>query len=226
MDILYLLVIAMFFAAIIAQAMVKSTYAKYSRKSGSRGITAEQAVQMVLAQYNIQDVHIQRIAGNLTDNFNPKTKIISLSESVYGSSSIAAIGVACHEAGHAVQHATGYIPIKMRNSVIPVCQIGSMFGIPIAILGLILNSLDLVYVGLFLYAFIAVFQFITLPVELDASRRALKVIDEVGILNDDERKGARKVLIAAAMTYVVALATALVNLLRFYVIFTGGRKRQ
>ncbi len=222
---LYILLIVLFFAALAAQGKVKNTYSKYSKVAASKGITSQQAVRMVLDYYDIHDVEIQQIAGNLTDNYNPKTKIISLSEAVYNNSSIAAIGVACHEAGHAAQHATGYLPIKLRNSVIPVCNIGSTLGLPIAIVGLILQSMNLVYIGIILYSFVALFQLITLPVELNASWRALDVIDEAGILTDDERHGAKKVLKAAAMTYVVALATALVNLLRFIVIFTGGRRR-
>lgn len=225
-DPLYILVILMFFVALAAQSKVKRTYSKYSKVLSSRGITAERAVSMVLSAYGVNDVPIQRIEGNLTDNYNPKTNVISLSEPVAGSSSIAAIGVACHEAGHAVQHATGYVPIKLRNTIVPVCNIGSYAGIPLAILGIILNSLDLVYVGIFLYSFVFVFQLVTLPVELDASRRALKVIEEHDILDKEECHGAKKVLTAAAMTYVVALATALINLLRFIVIFTGGRNNR
>ncbi len=233
-DPLYFLVIIMFFIAMAASSKVKSTYSRYAQVMSSKGITAERAVQMVLNYYGITDVGIERIPGELTDNFNPKTNIISLSEPVAGSTSVAAIGVACHEAGHAAQHATGYLPIKIRNSIVPVCNIGSMLGIPIAIIGVVLQSMQgmfdlgqtLVYVGIIMYAFVFVFQFVTLPTELDASRRALKVIEEQGILEGDERVGAKKVLTAAAMTYVVALATALVNLLRFASIFLGrGRRR-
>ena len=233
-DPLYYLVIIMFFIAMAASNKVKRTYSRYAQVMSSKGTTTERAVQMVLNYYGITDVGIERIPGELTDNFNPKTNIISLSEPVAGSTSVAAIGVACHEAGHAAQHATGYLPIKIRNSIVPVCNIGSMLGIPIAIIGVILQSMQgmfdlgqtLVYVGIIMYAFVFVFQFVTLPTELDASRRALKVIEEQGILEGDERVGAKKVLTAAAMTYVVALATALVNLLRFASIFLGrGRRR-
>lgn len=233
-DPLYFLVIAMFFVAIAASNKVKRTYSKYAQVMSSKNITAERAVQMVLNYYGITDVGIERIPGELTDNFNPKTNVISLSESVAGSTSVAAIGVACHEAGHAAQHATGYLPIKIRNTIVPLCNIGSRLGIPIAIIGVILQSiqgmfdlgLTLVYVGIIMYALVFVFQFVTLPTELDASHRALKVIEEQGILEGDEREGAKKVLTAAAMTYVVALATALVNLLRFASIFLGrGRRR-
>lgn len=221
-DPMFLLAVLMFILALIAQARVKSVYAKYSRKLSARGISAEQAVQMVLNHYDIHDVQIAHIRGHLTDNFNPTSNVISLSDSVYGSSSIAAIGVACHEAGHAVQHATGYVPIKMRNFIVPVCNLGSALGIPIAFLGLFIGAESLVNVGLILYSFIAVFQFITLPVELNASRRALRALEETDILGADERKGARRVLTAAAMTYVVALATAMVNLLRVLFIFRGS----
>ena len=219
----YYLVFLMFIFALIAQFRVNHIYKKYDQVSNRKRITAEQAVQAVLDYYDVDNVEIVPIRGNLTDNFNPRTMQISLSESVYGHSSIAAIGVACHEAGHAAQHATGYVPIKLRNAIIPICNFGSAFAIPIAILGAILNVTDMIYIGVILYSMIAIFQLITLPVELDASRRALKVIKEVGLLDDSERGGARHVLIAAAMTYVVALATALVDLFRFIIIFLDGR---
>ena len=175
--------------------------------------------------YGITNVSIQHISGELSDNYNPSTNIISLSDSTYGHSSIAAIGVACHEAGHAAQHAQGYVPIKVRNAIVPICNIGSAAGVPLALIGIFLNMSGLVYFGLLLYSFVALFQFATLPVELDASHRALKVIDETKMLEGNEYSGARKVLTAAAMTYVVAVATALANLLRFVVIFLGGRNR-
>lgn len=220
----YFLVIIGIILSLIAQGFVKSTYARYSKVASSRGITAERAAGMVLKRYGISDVEITRISGNLTDNYNPKTKVISLSDSVYGKSSIAAIGVACHEAGHAAQHAQGYVPIKVRNAFVPVCNIGSSLALPLALLGVVLGMDGLVTIGLVLYASIAVFQFLTLPVEFNASRRALKVIDDADILADDERGGARKVLTAAAMTYVVALAVALLNLFRLFLIFGGGRR--
>lgn len=222
-DPLFLAVIVMFFVSLAAQAKVKSTYARFSRVSNMRGLTAERAVRMVLDYYGADGVAIERIGGNLTDHYDPKTRIISLSESVYGSSSIAAIGVACHEAGHAVQDAVNFVPIKVRNAIVPVCNIGSMIGLPLAILGVFLNSLNLIYVGLALYSFVFIFQLITLPVELDASRRALKVINERDILDGEERRGAKSVLTAAAMTYVAALVTSFVNLFRFVYIFLGGR---
>ncbi|NLL63172.1 MAG: zinc metallopeptidase [Ruminococcaceae bacterium] len=224
-DPLYFLVIFMFILSLIVQGKVRSDYRKFSRVASERGLRAEQAVQMVLDYYDITDVEIVRVAGNLTDHFDPRKNIIALSEPVYGSTSIAAIGVACHEAGHAAQHAKGYVPIKVRNSLVPITQIGSFLGIPLAILGVILNTFNLVIIGLALYTCVAIFQFVTLPVELNASKRALAVINETDILTDEERHGAKKVLTSAAMTYIMALATTLVNLLRFASIFLGGRRR-
>ncbi len=229
----YILVLITFFAAAIASRRVNSVYSKFDKVRSTKGLTAEQAAQRVLDHYGVKGVTIQPIAGNLTDNFNPQTNIISLSESVYGHTSIAAIGVACHEAGHAAQHAEGYVPIKLRNAVVPVTNFGSRAGLPIAILGVVLASATqgamgygLVYFGLLLYAFITIFQFITLPVELNASRRALKVIDETGMLEGSEYNGAKAVLTAAAMTYVVAAASALASLLRYAVILLNRSDRR
>lgn len=220
----YFLVIIGIVLSLIAQAFVKSTYAKYSKVGSSKGFTAERAAQTVLSSYGIKNVEIARVSGHLTDHYNPQTNVISLSDSVYGKTSIAAIGVACHEAGHAAQHANGYVPIKVRNAFLPVCNIGSSLALPLAVLGLAMGIDGLVAIGLVLYASVAVFQLITLPIEFNASRRALKVIDEAGILYDDERSGARKVLTAAALTYVVALAVSLLNLFRIFLLFGGGRR--
>ena len=204
---------------------MKSTYSKYSNIFSSRGITAEQAARKVLDYYNVQGVEFNRVRGSLTDFYDPRSNSISLSDAVYGQCSVAAIGVACHEAGHAAQHAQGYLPIKIRNAIIPVCNIGSYLGLPIAFLGFFLNIYEIVLVGFLMYALIAVFQIVTLPVELDASRRAMKVIAETDILYGDEQKGARKVLTAAAMTYVAALASVILNILRFAMILGVGRRR-
>jgi len=220
-DIYYiLLVLPAVVLALIAQVKVKSTYKKYSGVPNSRGMTGAQAAQAVLSYYGINDVMIQPITGSLTDNFNPKNKVISLSEGVYNSTSVAAVGIACHEAGHAAQHAENYAPIKVRNSIVPVCNIGSMLGIPLAIIGLMLSFEPLIYIGLILYSAVLVFHLVTLPVEFNASRRALKVIDENSMLYGDEYSGARKVLSAAAMTYVASMLVTLANLLRFFLRFT------
>lgn len=220
-----ILVIPAMILASIAQVMVKTTFSSKSKVLSSRGITGAQAAIRVLSYYGISNVQIERVSGNLTDHYDPKTNIIRLSDGVYNSTSIAAIGVACHEAGHAAQHAEGYLPIKIRNSIVPLCNIGSTIGIPLAVIGYFLSFEPLVTIGLMLYALIAVFQFATLPVEFNASRRAMRVIDETGLLDDSEQSGARKVLTAAAMTYVASLIVALANLLRFVLRFSNRNRR-
>lgn len=225
-------VIPVFIFALIAQAKVKSNYKKYSRIPSRSGMTGAQAAWRLLQLNGITDVTIQPIRGNLTDNYNPTTKVISLSEGVYNSTSIAAIGIACHEAGHACQHAMGYSPLKFRNAVIPVTKIGSWVGVPMVIIGVAISyyatvselGYYLAVIGLFLYAFVALFQLITLPVEFNASKRALQTIQANGFLAADEYTGAKKVLSAAALTYVAALASSLVTLLRLFII-VAGRKR-
>lgn len=220
-----ILVIPAVILALFAQINVKSTYKRMSKIRSIRGITGVYAAQSILSFYGIHDVTIRRCKGNLTDNYNPRNKTLNLSEGVYDSDSIAAVGIACHEVGHAVQHAQGYAPIKIRNAIVPVCNIGSAIGLPIAIAGYFLGFQPLVSIGLLLYALIAVFQFVTLPVEFNASRRAIKAIEENGLLYDDETDGARKVLRAAAMTYVAALIVTLANVLRFVLRFSGRSRR-
>lgn len=220
----FILVVPALIIALWAQVKVKTTYKKYSRVPNSRGITGAYAAQAVLNFYGISDVRIERVGGNLTDHFDPKAKVIRLSDGVYGSSTVAAIGIACHEAGHAAQHAEGYVPIKVRNALIPVCNIGSTVGIPLALLGWVFNFSVLIYVGLGLYAAIFIFQLATLPVEFNASRRAVSVIDETQLLRDDEIGGAKKVLAAAAMTYVASMIVALANLLRLLLRFSNSRR--
>lgn len=199
-----ILVVPALLLAIWAQVQVKTTYRKYSRVPNSRGMTGAYAAQAVLNFYGITDVRIERVSGNLTDHYDPRSKVIRLSDGVYNSSTVAAIGIACHEAGHAAQHAENYAPIKIRNAIIPVCNIGSTIGIPLALIGWIFSFSILIYVGLGLYAAVFIFQVATLPVEFNASRRAIKVIDETQLLRDDEIGGAKKVLAAAAMTYVAS----------------------
>ncbi len=217
-----ILVVPTLIFAIFTQIWLKNTYKKYSGLRNSRGLTGADAAMNVLRHYQIYDVKIEHISGRMTDHYDPRTKVIRLSDGVYNGTSIAAVGIACHEAGHAAQHANGYVPIKIRNAIIPICNIGSMAGIPLAIIGLFLSSELLINVGLLLYSFVAIFQLATLPVEFNASARAISVIKDSGMLMADEVPGARKMLTAAAMTYVAALATSLANLLRLLLIF--GRR--
>ena len=218
-----ILVVPALLLAIWAQVQVKTTYRKYSRVPNSRGMTGAYAAQAVLNFYGITDVRIERVSGNLTDHYDPRSKVIRLSDGVYNSSTVAAIGIACHEAGHAAQHAENYAPIKIRNAIIPVCNIGSTIGIPLALIGWIFSFSILIYVGLGLYAAVFIFQVATLPVEFNASRRAIKVIDETQLLRDDEIGGAKKVLAAAAMTYVASMIVSLANLLRLLLRFSNRR---
>lgn len=218
-----ILVVPALMLAIWAQVQVKTTYRKYSRVPNSRGMTGAYAAQAVLNFYGITDVRIERVSGNLTDHYDPRSKVIRLSDGVYNSSTVAAVGIACHEAGHAAQHAENYAPIKIRNAIIPVCNIGSMIGIPLALIGWIFSFSILIYVGLGLYAAVFIFQVATLPVEFNASRRAIKVIDETQLLRDDEIGGAKKVLAAAAMTYVASMMVSLANLLRLLLRFSNRR---
>lgn len=217
-----ILVVPAMIIAMIAQFKVNSAFNKESKHLSSRGLTGAQAAQRVLSYYGITNVRIEAISGKLTDHYDPRSNVIRLSTDVYSSTSIAAIGVACHEAGHAAQHAENYVPIKIRNAIIPICNIGSQLGLPLVLIGFIVGFEPLVTVGLVLYALISVFQFATLPVEFDASARAMKVITETELLYEDEQKGARKVLTAAAMTYVAALIVSLANLLRLILRF-GNR---
>ena len=219
-----ILVVPALLLAIWAQVQVKTTYRKYSRVPNSRGMTGAYAAQAVLNFYGITDVRIERVSGNLTDHYDPRSKVIRLSDGVYNSSTVAAIGIACHEAGHAAQHAENYAPIKIRNAIIPVCNIGSTIGIPHALIGWIFSFSILIYVGLGLYAAVFIFQVATLPVEFNASRRAIKVIDETQLLRDDEIGGAKKVLAAAAMTYVASMMVSLANLLRLLLRFSNNRR--
>jgi Zn-dependent membrane protease YugP len=210
---------------LIIQAKLKSTFNKYSRIGNARNITGAQAAEMVLRYYNIQDVRIERINGSLTDCYDPLKKVIRLSDSVYDNPSIAAVGVACHEAGHAAQHAEKYLPIRIRNYILPVCNIGSRISIPLLIAGVIFSAEPIIWIGIGLFAFTAIFQTVTLPVEFNASNRALNVIESTGILSFEEKRGASKVLKMAAMTYVAALAMSLAQLLRLILRYGGNRRR-
>lgn len=221
-----LLVIPALILSLAAQFAVKRAYSKMSEIYSKSGHSGASAAGVVLRYYGITNVRIEQVGGKLTDHYDPRTNVIRLSEGVYGSTSIAAIGIACHEAGHAAQHALGYAPIRIRNTILPVCKIGSYIGIPMAIIGFFLNWEPLVLAGLMMYSFIMLFQLVTLPVEFNASRRALQVIEETGLLpGADEYKGAKKVLTCAAMTYVASLAVSIANLLRLIIMFTGRRRR-
>ena len=213
-----------------ASSNVNSTFRRYSNQFSSRHITGAEAAQRVLSANGVRGVRIDRVSGNLTDHFDPKTNVIRLSDDVFGSTSTAAIGVACHEAGHAVQYAEGYAPIKLRAAIIPVTNFGSRLAMPLILLGLLFSfagnfSYTLVYLGIACFGLSLVFQLVTLPVEFNASRRALAAIEQGGILTPEEQEGARKTLRAAALTYGAATATALAQLLRLIVLF-GGRNRR
>ena len=229
-DLTYIiLVLPCIILALWASANVNSTFNKYSKIHSIRRITGADAAQRVLAANGVTGVRIERVSGNLTDHFDPRTNVIRLSDAVYSSTSTAAIGVACHEAGHAVQYAQNYAPIKLRAAVIPATNIGSKLAMPLILIGLLLSvlyemSYTLVYVGIACFGLSLVFQLITLPVEFNASRRAMQAISSANILTEEEQQGARKTLSAAALTYVAATAVALMQLLRLILIF-GGRRR-
>ncbi len=210
---------------------VKSTFKKYASQRSYAGITGAEAAQRVLSANGIHNVVIQRISGELTDHYDPATRVIRLSDSVYGSTSTAAIGVACHEAGHAVQYAQNYVPVKIRAAVIPATNLGSQLSMPLIMIGLLLSyvanfSYIFVYAGIACFGLSLVFQLTTLPVEFNASRRALAAISYGNFLTEEELKGARKTLRAAALTYVAATATAMAQLLRLLILFGGDRRRR
>ena len=213
-----------------ASSSVKSTFKRYSTQYSMRGITGADAAMRVLRNNGVHNVRIERIAGELTDHFDPKTNVIRLSDGVYDSTSTAAIGVACHVAGHAVQYATHYAPIKLRAAIIPITNFGSKLAMPLILLGVLLSfmgnlSYTFIYLGIACFGLSLVFQLVTLPVEFNASRRAVRAIDNAGILTQQELVGAKKTLKAAAMTYVAATAVSLAQLLRLILIFGGRRRR-
>ena len=209
-----MLVVPAIILAMAAQARVSSTFSKYSKVFSRRGITGAEVAERILMLHGISDVRIEHVSGNLTDHFDPRTNVIRLSDNVHGSSSVAAIGVAAHETGHAVQHQMGYVPIKIRNLFVPVANLGSYLAFPLVILGLIMSFDPLVNIGILLFSAVVLFQLVTLPVEFNASRRAVAVLEDQNLLDLEEVKGAKKVLSAAAMTYVAAAAVAIANLLR------------
>lgn len=226
-----ILVLPCLILAMWASTRVNRTFKKYSSQISSRRITGAQAAQRVLQGNGVNGVRIERISGNLTDHYDPKSNVIRLSDSVYDSISTAAIGVACHEAGHAVQYANNYFPIKIRAAIIPITNFGSRLAMPLILLGILLSTFGtfsntLVYLGIACFSLSLIFQLITLPVEFNASRRALNAIEAENLLTSEELVGARKTLSAAAMTYVAATAVSLVQLVRLIALFGSNRRRR
>lgn len=237
MDWTYILVIIGALLSMIASARVKSSFNRYARVANRAGITGAEAAKKILKAAGCFDVEVVPTSGSLTDNYNPGTKRLNLSEPVYGVASVAAIGVAAHECGHAMQHNENYFPLKLRASIVPVANFGSKLGIPMILVGVIIAGIGqrlatyslgnfIVTLGIFLFSFGMIFQLVTLPVEFNASRRALKVISEMDILAPDEMGGARTVLKSAAMTYVAAAASSILQLLRLILMFGGGRRNR
>ncbi len=222
----YIVLIPALLLGLYAQWKVNSTYKKYSQIENSRHLTGAMVARRILDSNGLYDTQIVHIKGNLTDNYNPKTNVISLSDSTYNSTSVAAVGVAAHECGHAVQHATGYFPITIRSALVPVTGIGSSLGWIIILVGLIFGSYNLAMIGVLLFSATAVFQAVTLPVEFNASARALKTLEQDFILEGDEIPYARKVLTAAALTYVAALVSSLAQVFRLLLIVGSGTRRR
>ena len=217
-----LIVPAMIFA-MWAQMRVSSTFNRYSKVGSARGLSAAQVCRQILDENGLFAIRVERVSGNLTDHYDPRSNVIRLSDSVYNSTSVAAIGVAAHEAGHAVQYSVGYVPIKIRNSIIPVSKLGSTLSMPILLVGLLFNSGVLVEIGILLFSTMALFQLVTLPVEFNASGRALRTLGDYHILDDEETRMAGKVLKAAALTYVAAFLSSAAQLLRLILLY--GRRR-
>ena len=220
----FLLVVPVLLISLLAQSRVNSAYRRYSAVQNMHGLTGAQAAEAVLRFYGVQGVRVEHVRGKLNDHYDPRENVIRLSDGVFGSCSVAAVGIACHEAGHAAQYAQGYSPIKIRNSLLLPAQIGSNAAWPLAIIGLFLGSQPLVLFGIILYVAVLLFQLITLPVEFNASRRAVSVIEQTGLLAGAERDGAVKVLRAAAMTYVASFAVTAANLLRLLLLANNRRK--
>lgn len=226
-----LLIPAMIFA-MYAQAKIKSTFNTYSKVISRRGYRGHDIAERMLSNEGLYTIKVEQVRGNLTDHYSPKEKVLRLSESVYNSTSIAAIGVAAHECGHAIQHNKGYTFLKIRNAIVPIVNLGSQASMPLILIGFLLTSFTgysfgytLVQIGILFFSFVVVFQLITLPVELDASKRAIHILLADGFLDQDEIKPARKVLNAAALTYIAAVAVSLSNLIRLIMIFGRGSRR-
>ncbi|MCL2022904.1 MAG: zinc metallopeptidase [Oscillospiraceae bacterium] len=218
-DALYIyLVLPAFVLSLIAQFMVKHSFKKYSKQRTLNGMTGAQAAAEVLRRQGVSGVRIERVSGSLTDHFDPRSNTIRLSQSVYDAPTVAAVGVAAHEAGHAIQYARNYAPIKLRAAIIHVSKFGSMLSMPLIILGFFMDMMGLITIGLVLFATVALFQLVTLPVEFNASHRAVSVLDEHGFLRKEELPACKKVLASAALTYVAALAVSVAQLLRLFLV--------
>lgn len=221
----YILVVIGAIISGIASANVNSTFNSYRRVLNRNGLTARQVAQEILYGAGIYDVSIERISGSLTDHYDPSSKVLRLSDTVYNSQSVAAIGVAAHECGHAIQHMIGYQPLKLRSASVPVANIGSWLSWPVIIIGIILGQPGLARAGVILFTFVVIFQLITLPVEFDASQRAINILRDTGMLEGEELRGATKVLKAAALTYVAALFATILQLLRLVMIVNRNNNR-
>ncbi|NSW90824.1 MAG: zinc metallopeptidase [Firmicutes bacterium] len=219
-----ILVVPAFLFALYAQFKVKGTFNKYRKLPNRNGLTGAEVARNILDRHGLRDVSVQMVPGELTDHYDPRTKVVRLSQAVYGSNSVAALGVAAHETGHALQHKYGYAPLALRSTLVPVANIGSAAGPYLAIFGIILQLYPLIYVGIILYAAAVAFYIVTLPVEFNASTRAIASLEDMGILTWDEAEPAKKVLRAAAMTYVASAAVAIASLLRL-MLLAGGRRR-
>ena len=227
LDPTYLLVIAGVLICLAASARMRSTFSRYSRVQSRSGLTGMQAAQEILRRAGIYDVRVERVAGNLTDHYDPRSKVLRLSDSTYHSTSLAAVGVAAHECGHAMQHAQGYAPLKIRGSLVPLANMGSTLAWPLIIIGLIFtgrSSEMFLNLGILAFSLAVLFQIVTLPVEFNASNRAIRILASSGIMYEDELRGAKKVLGAAALTYVAGAASSILQLLRI-ILLAGNRRR-
>lgn len=223
----YVLVLIGVVISLLASGKVSSTFSRYSQVRNRRGITGAEAAERVLHGAGIYDVRIEHVSGNLTDHYDPRTKVLRLSDSVYGQNSVAAVGVAAHECGHAIQHAKGYAPLKLRSTLVPIASFGSKIAWPLILIGLFFTgetSSMLINLGIIAFTAAVLFQLITLPVEFNASNRAIRMIADTGMMEGEEIVSAKKVLNAAALTYVAGAATAILQLLRI-ILLTGGRRR-
>ncbi|MDD7024621.1 MAG: zinc metallopeptidase [Lachnospiraceae bacterium] len=220
----YILVLIGVVLSMLASSKVKTTFARYQRVRSMSGITGAEAAQRILHQSGIYDVRVEHVSGSLTDHYDPRSKVLRLSDSVYGSSSVAAVGVAAHECGHAVQHEKGYVPLSIRSALVPVANFGANLAWPVFLMGLIFSIGPLLDIGILLFLAAVLFQLVTLPVEFNASSRALRLLESNGILYGEEIRDTRKVLSAAALTYVASLAASVLQLLRL-IILAGGRRR-